>query len=60
MTPTDAACSKLRLSGFRRRLVTGTASSSAWVPSRVKPVSPPVPQTAAPHHSTGPASTMPA
>ena len=45
---------------MRRRLTTGTASISAWVPSRVKPASPPVPQTSAPIHSDGPTSTTPA
>jgi hypothetical protein len=41
------------MSGFRRKLATSTAIISAWVPSRVKPVSPPVPQTAAPIQSVG-------
>ena len=60
MTPIDAASSKLRVLGMRRRLATGAAISSAWVPSRVKPVSPPVPQTSALIHSDGPTSTSPA
>src|SRR3984957_12334276 len=51
---------KLRVLGLRRRLATGTAISSAWVPSRVKPVSSLVPQTSTPIHSAGPASTTPA
>ena len=51
---------ELRGPGLRRRLAAGTAIISAWVPSRVKPTSPPVPQTSAPIHSAGPASTTPA
>jgi hypothetical protein len=38
---------------------TGTPISSAWLPSRIEPGSPPVPQTSAPTQSAGPASTTP-
>jgi hypothetical protein len=37
----------------------GMAISPAWLPSRVKPTSPPVPQTSVPSQSDGPASTTP-
>ena len=68
----EAAPGRHVVDADRRRLVeteglglpaqarTGTAISSACEPSRVKPTSPPVPQTSAPIHSAGPASTTPA
>ena len=60
VTPMDAACSKDRLRGLRTSAFAGRRSASAWLPSRVNPTSPPVPQTSAPSHSTGPSATMPA
>ncbi len=60
LTPTVEASSKLNRSGLRTSASTGTDINSAWEPSRVNPVSPPVPQTAAPSHSGGPLITTPA
>ena len=60
LTPTVEASSKLSRSGLRTSASTGTDINSACDPSRMKPVSPPVPQTAAPCHSGGPLITTPA
>jgi len=52
--PTEAACCSDSVRGFRRRLATGTAMRSAWLPSLEYPISPPVPHTSAPIQSAGP------
>ncbi len=59
-TPTAAASSNESPSGFRANPSSGTVTYCACVPFRVKPRSPPVPNTSTPRSSGGPATIVPA
>ena len=59
-TPTAAASSADKVCGRRVTAAAGTLMNSAWLPSRVKPMSPPEPQTGRPIMSACPSDTVPA